>query len=88
MVGIHTKYIAPSNVRGSRIKAYTADWGDRKGFSVTIPYDYSLDGVNVHFKAVKALVEKHNLDWNLDGMRYGDSSDGRGYSFCFDCSKV
>jgi hypothetical protein len=88
MVGIHTKYIAPSNVRGSRIKAYTADWGDCKGFSVTIPYDHSLDGVNVHFKAVKALVEKHNLDWNLDGMRYGDSSDGRGYSFCFDCSKV
>lgn len=89
MIAIHTKYIGPTNTRGSRIKAYTASHGSHKGFTVTIPYDYSLDGVAVHFKAVKALVAKHGLLWpNLDAMRYGDSADGRGFSFCFDSSKV
>ena len=88
MIAIHTKYIGPSNTRGARIKAYTAGWGDVKGFTATVSYNHALDGVNVHFEAVKALVEKNKLDWNLEGMRYGDSADGRGFSFCFDCSKV
>jgi hypothetical protein len=41
-----------------------------------------------HFEAVKALVAKNNLVWDLTDMRYGDSADGKGYSFCFDASKV
>ena len=88
MIAIHTKYLSPTNSSGSRIKAFTASWGDSKGFEVTVPYNHALDGVAVHFEAVKALVKKHNLDWNLEDMRYGDSADGKGYSFCFDCSKV
>lgn len=88
MIAIHTKYIGPTNARGSRIKAYTADYGDIKGFSATIPYPHELSGEKCHFEAVKALVKKHNLDWNLSDMRYGDSADGRGFSFCFDRSKV
>lgn len=88
MIAIHTKYISPTNTRGSRIKAYTANWGSSKGFSVTIPYDYSLNDVALHFKAVNALVAKHNLDWDLSDMRYGDSADAKGFSFCFNCSKV
>lgn len=88
MIAIHTKYLAPTNANGSRIKAYTAGYGSVKPFTVTISYDYALDGVDVHFKAVKALVKKYALDWNLEGMRYGDSADGKGFSFCFDHSKV
>jgi hypothetical protein len=88
MIAIHTKYIGPTNTRGSRIKAYTTGWGQRLGFSATIPYDHALDGVAVHFKAVKALIQENGLEWNTDGMRYGDSADGKGYSFCFDHSKV
>ena len=88
MIAIHTKYISPTNTRGSRIKAYTAGRGSLKGFEATVGYDYSLNEVGVHFKAVKALIEKHNLDWDLSNMRYGDSADGKGFSFCFDCSKV
>ena len=88
MIAIHTKFIPATNTKGSRIKAYTADWGDRKGFSATIPYPHQLSYELTHFEAVKALVKKHNLDWNLEDMRYGDSADGRGYCFCFDCSKV
>ena len=88
MIAIHTKYLNPTNSNGSRIKAYVASYGGKKGFSVTIPYDHSLDGVDVHFKAVKALVEKHTLDWNLSDMRYGDSADAKGFSFCFNSSKI
>jgi len=88
MIAIHTKYLPTSNSRGSRIKAYTAAHGDFKGFEVTISYPHEFDGVECHFQAVKALVIKHDLNWNLANMRYGDSADGRGYSFCFDASKV
>ena len=83
MIAIHTKYISPTNSRGSRIKAYTTS-----GFSVTIPYPYEHSYEVCHFQAVKALIEKHKLDWDLSNMRYGDSADGKGYSFCFDASIV
>ena len=88
MIAIHTKYLGPTNTRGSRIKAYTASYGSQKGFEATVYYNHALDGVAVHFEAVKALIAKNDLKWNLEGMRYGDSADGRGFSFCFDNSKV
>jgi hypothetical protein len=88
MIAIHTKYLSATNSNGSRIKAYTASYGSSKGFSITISYNDALSGHHVHFEAVKALVKKHNLDWNLENMRYGDSADGCGYSFCFDSSIV
>lgn len=88
MIAIHTKYLRPTNSRGSRIKAYTAGYGDRKGFEAVIAYPHHESGVNCHFEAVKALIAKHGLEWNTNGMRYGDSADGCGYSFCFDASKV
>lgn len=83
MIAIHTKFIGATNSRGSRIKAYTTS-----GFSATVPYPYALSYELCHFEAVKALVKKHKLDWDLSNMRYGDSADGKGYSFCFDDSKV
>ena len=88
MIAIHTKFIGPTNSRGARIKAYTATFGDLKGFQATISYPYSLSGHECHFEAVKELVKKNNLDWNLENMRYGDSADGKGFSFCFDSSKI
>ena len=88
MIAIHTKFIGPTNSRGARIKAYTAGHGSFKGFTATIPYPYEASGHLCHFEAVKELVKKNKLDWTLEGMRYGDSADGRGFSFCFDCSKV
>lgn len=83
MIAIHTKYIPASNVRGSRIKA-TSD----NGHSATVSYEHSLDGHLVHFEAVKALVAKHKLDWDISNMCYGGSSDGKGYTFVFADSKV
>jgi hypothetical protein len=88
MIAIHTKYISPTNTRGARIKAYTTGYGDLKGFTATISYPHEKSYHLCHFEAVKALVEKNKLDWKLDGMRWGDSADGKGYVFCFDCSTV
>ena len=88
MIAIHTKYIPATNFKGSRIKAYTAGYGDFKGFSATISYPHEYSYEVCHFQAVKALVEKHKLDWNLTDMRFGDSADGKGYSFCFDNSYI
>jgi hypothetical protein len=88
MIAIHTKYISPTNSRGARIKAYTTGSGNHKGFTAIISYPHEYSFEVCHFQAVKALVEKNALDWDLSNMRYGDSADGKGYSFCFDCSTV
>ena len=77
---IKTKYVKPTASKGSRIKAIT------EGFSVTVPYDHSLSDVDLHYSAVKALVLKHNLDWDISAMGYG--SDNAGYYFTFNDSKV
>lgn len=76
MIAIQTKYIGPTNTRGSRIKAWTSS-----GFSVTISYPHELSHELCHFEAVKSLVEKHKLDWDLADMRFGGTE--RGYVFCF-----
>lgn len=57
MVAITTKYMGPTNTRGSRIKAQRADGGA----SVTVSYDYALNTQDNHAAAVQALVDK--LDW-------------------------
>ncbi len=82
MQAIHTKYLPASNTKPSRIKA-TAN-----RHSVIVSFDHSFDGHMVHFQAVKALVAKHNLDWDIANMCYGGSSDGKGYTFVFCESKV
>lgn len=88
MIAIYTKFIAPTNVRGSRIKAYTVGYGDQKGHSATIPVPHELSHEIRHFQAVKELVRKNKLDWDLTEMRYGDSPDKKGYVFCFNHSIV
>ena len=78
MQAIHTKFIGATDTRGARIKAYTA-----AGLSATIAYPHELSYELAHFEAVKELVKKHKLEWDLSDMRYGDSADGKGYVFCF-----
>lgn len=83
MIAIHTKYIPASNTKGARIKA-TSD----NGHSVIVSRNDALNGHLVHFEAVKALVIKHKLTWDIENMCYGGSSDGKGYTFVFCNSKV
>ena len=82
MIAIQTKYLSPTNHKGSRIKA----WVSGRPYSVTISYDHKFSHEMVHFQAVKELVKKFNLDWNLDNMRFGGVDNG--YVFCFDQSIV
>jgi hypothetical protein len=83
MIAIHTKYFPASNYKGSRIKAYTTT---KKTAVISYPHEFSHE--ECHFQAVKALIEKYNLDWNTEDMRFGDSADGKGYVFCFAASIV
>ena len=83
---IKTKYLPATNTKGSRIKAIVSNGGLFDNFSATIPYNYSLSDVNLHYEAVKALVLKHNLDWDISDMGYG--SDNAGYYFTFNDAKV
>ena len=80
MVIIKTKYLSATNTRGSRIKA------SANGFSVTIPYPHHESYEMAHYEAVKALIAKHNLDWDISNMGYG--SDNEGYYFTFSSSTI
>ena len=80
MQSITTKYI-PAGARGARIKATTTN-----GLCASVPYPYELSDAVAHFKAVKAVKDKHNLDWDIDAMSYGSTKDG--YVFVFTDSKI
>jgi hypothetical protein len=85
MIAIQTKYIPPSNVKGSRVKAWVnSDSGHH--FSVYISYPHHLSHELVHYAAVKALVDKHKLTWDVSRMTFGGVKNG--YVFCFVDSKV
>lgn len=78
-LGIETKFIAPSNTRGARIKAFTSN-----NHSVFIPFDSSLNTLDAHFAAVIALKKKYKTDWNIERMSFGGTKQG--FFFCFSWS--
>jgi hypothetical protein len=82
MIAIQTKFLPCTNTKGSRVKAFATN----RPWSVTIPYDYSGSHEMPHYKAVKALIEKHKLEWDLTNMRFGGVDNG--YVFCFQNSIV
>ena len=67
-----TKYLGPTNFRGSRVKA-ACDAG-----SVTIEWDPALNGEQNHTQAARALMRKLNWTGKLAG-----GGTGRGYVFVF-----
>lgn len=73
MKAISTKYIGPTNSRGSRIKAFDSD-----NNQVTISYPYELSGEDVYRKAAEALRDKMGWTGELIG---GGTKDG--YVFVF-----
>lgn len=76
MKAIETKYLSATNTRGVRIKATVGK------LTATVPYDYSLtDQSEIAFVAVRELVRKHKLDWDISKMVYGGTD--KGYTFCF-----
>ena len=61
MQAIITKYLCPTNTKGSRIKASCA------AGSVTIDYPHELSGMDCHAKAAYALLAKMHWDCKLMG---------------------
>ena len=69
MQAIETRYLGPTNHRGSRIKATSAS-----GLSVTVPYPHELSGMECHWEAAKALAVK--LGWEAGEYVGGGTRDG------------
>lgn len=77
MQAIQTKYLGPTNTRGSRIKATCA------AGSLTIPYPHELDqGQSAHRKAAEALAAK--LGWLNHGVLLGGQLPDHSHVFVFD----
>ena len=54
---IITKYLGPTNYKGSRVKASHRRDSDRT-FSITVPWDDALNSAENHLAAARALVGK------------------------------
>ena len=85
MQAIQTKFLGPTNTRGSRIKATC--WLT----SVTVSWDYGANVEENHTAAIEALVCKLNNDriikdssmlWQVVAM--GESVDGKGKTAIID----
>lgn len=69
---IETRYVGPTNQRGSRVIAQCA------AGSVSVPYDYALNEDQMHALAALALAKR--LEW--PGLWIGGASrNGRGNVF-------
>ena len=85
MQAITTKFLGPTNTRGSRIKATC--WLT----SVTVAWDYSANAEENHEAAIEALVCKLNNDRIISGhsglwetVAVGESVDGKGKTAIID----
>ena len=74
MKAIWTKYLGPTNYRGSRVKA------EAEGVSVTVPYDDGGSSDDAHDRAAIALCAK--MGWPGDLIR-GGRPDGKGNVYAF-----
>lgn len=68
---IVTRYLSPSNVRNSRVKA-TARAG-----SIILPWDHALNTEQNHCAAAKAFAKKHN--WS--GVWFGGCLPNEDYAW-------
>ena len=65
---ISTRYIGPTNFRGSRIKATSGG-----GLSITLHWDYAFNSENNHATAAYALADKYGWAGQWFG---GATADG------------
>lgn len=74
---IITKYLGPTNTRGSRIKATC--WNG----TVTVSYDCGLESNDNHKNAANALIDhlesKADVNWKI--IASGATPDDTGYAF-------
>ena len=71
MTTIKTRFIGPTNSRGSRYKAIAGEGG--KGFTLTVNADDRIGSEDNHYRVARMLIDK--LGWFHDptrGDRYGE----------------
>ena len=73
LTSITTKYMGPTNKRGSRVKATSAN-----GNSITLSWDCGLGTDDNHDAAAVALCSK--MDWPHD-LVCGGSANGHGHVY-------
>jgi hypothetical protein len=80
-MAIETKYLGPTNYRGSRIKATARDTfsSDERPKSVTVSMDYALDTDANHERAAMALLPK--VCNSPDAVTMHKGATQRGYVF-------
>ena len=85
MQAIQTKFLGPTNTRGSRIKA--SCWLT----SVTVSWDHNANSEENHTAAIESLVCKLNNDRIIKGsymlwevVATGESVDGKGKTAIID----
>jgi hypothetical protein len=74
-IAITTRYIGPTNTKGSRIKAMS-----RRGNGV-VEYDSALDSIGNHEKAATTLAQQYFPA--LTGFISAESPSTDGYTFIF-----
>ena len=81
MQSILTKFIAPTNTRGARIKAVQSGWSEKRDCkTITISYPYEFNTDKAHAIAAQLLADK--LGWN---GRFIQASLGAwsDFAYCF-----
>lgn len=70
MKAIQTKYLAPTQSRGTRVKAWAEGYG-----SVIVPYDGFME--KAHLNAAEILIDRKNMhNWDKSALQSAQLSDG------------
>lgn len=81
LVIVYTKFIAPSDVRGSRIGASVMNFTHKR---VTVPANHALGSMERHLEAAWELLARNNQPGKLFRMLgYDSNPGGSGYAFVF-----
>ncbi len=79
---IVTKYLGPTNHRGTRVKASCKRDSDTNWTEI-VSWDYQLDAPENHFKVAQALVDS----WPFEGLKIvARGHDHNHYYFITSCS--
>ena len=74
---IETRFLGPTNTRGSKISAVCKRDSDRT-YRKTVNYQHSLNGSENHEAACLALIEKMDADLRIDSDQADFEIVGRG----------
>ncbi len=80
LVIVYTKFIAPSDLRGSRIGASAMNFTRKKA---TVPANHALGSMERHLEAARELLDRNNQKELLRLLGYDSNPGGSGYAFVF-----